>query len=179
MRVRLEYLNLLGVALLAALCAVQWSANRRVHLEVHRLEKLRNEQSQRIDEQANSLAGSRADLDAFRDQLEKTAGLLKKGEANKHAAESEAAKLMAERDQLKDSVLKWSEAVAARDLHLEQAREQLQTLATDRNAAVTKFNTLAEKYNALAAELDTRTRALNSLTEKFNALVEAKAGASK
>lgn len=172
----LQYFNLAGVLTLAALCAFQWQINRRVNLEANRLEKTRLELSREIAEQEETIHGCRADLEAFREQLQSTARSLKETESRLRDAERANIQLTAERDQLKENVAKWTDAVKERDEQLAQAREQIQTLAADRNRAVVKFNELAEKYNATVADLNNRTKDFNSLVEKYNELAKASSG---
>jgi chromosome segregation ATPase len=150
----LQYLNLLGVVALAALCVVQWRANRAVNLEAAGLEKVRLDQAAKLSELEKAMKGQAADLDSFREQLGKTHESLRAAEAKITTLERDARQLAAERDQLKTSVAKWADAVAARDARLAELDGQLRKLATDRNDAVTKFNELAEKYNAVVKDLN-------------------------
>jgi chromosome segregation ATPase len=150
----LQVLNLLGVLVLAALCVVQWRANRTLNLEAAGLEKVRLDQAAKLAELEKIIKGQAADLDSFREQLGKTHELLRGAEAKVAILERDGRQLTAERDQLKASVAKWADAVAERDARLGQLEAQTQKLATDRNDAVKKFNELAEKYNAVVKDLN-------------------------
>jgi chromosome segregation ATPase len=150
----LQVLNLVGVLALAALCVLQWRANRAVNLEATGLEKIRLDQAARLAEQEKSLKGLTADLDAFRDQLGATHENLRAAEAKVATLERDTRQLTAERDQLKAAVEKWAEAVAARDARLAELDRQVRQLAADRNDAVRQFNELAEKYNAVVKDLN-------------------------
>jgi chromosome segregation ATPase len=150
----LQYLNLLGVIALGALCLVQWRANRSLNLETAGLEKVRLQHVAKLADLEKSLKGQAADLDSFREQLGKTHESMRSAEAKVANLERAARQLTAERDQLKASVTKWSEAVAARDARLAELDGQLRKLATDRNEAVMKFNELAEKFNAVVKDLN-------------------------
>ncbi len=163
-------LNLCGVLVLAALCAVQWRLNRQLNLEANHLEKTRQDQWQRIEELEGNLRGARADLDGFRSQLQETSEARRETDLKLRTAERAILQLEGEREQLKMSVTNWAAAVAARDEQLKAAADQLQTLAAERNDAVAKFNELAAKYNQVVNELNARTTNYNALVERFNAL---------
>jgi chromosome segregation ATPase len=169
----LQYINLGGVLLLAGICVFQWQINREVNLEANRLEKTRIEQVRRLEDQEKAIKGCAEDLDAFREQLQKTSHSLKEAETKSRDLEHSLALANADRDQLKESVARWTEAVSLRDEALAKAREQIQTLADNRNAAVERFNELAEKYNTVVADLNKRTEDLNALVERYNKLAQA------
>jgi chromosome segregation ATPase len=160
----LQYFNLLGVVALAALCAVQWQANRRVNLESSALEKTRLEQTAKIVEGEKALHGVQADLDGFRGQLSRASTSLQEASDKLRVAERQVADLTAERDQLRVSVTNWSAAVTARDERLKANAEQLQKLATERNDSVTKFNELAGKYNSVVKDLNELRTKVAALT---------------
>lgn len=166
----LHYFNLAGVLALTALCVAQWQVNRRLNLETASLEKARMESAAKLAEQDKALAGYRADLDDFRQQLTKNHGLLKEAETKLGATEHQVLNLGNERDQLKISVTNWAQAVTARDERLKETAEQLQKLATDRNDTVTKFNELATKYNGVVKDF-------NEMRAKFAALIAAQTNA--
>lgn len=168
----LQYFNLAGVVILAAVCAGQWWINRKVNLEANRLEKVRIEQVQRIEDQEKTIKGCMADLDSFREQIQTLSRSLKESETKSTKLEGKLAQAEADREQLKENIAKWTEAVRLRDEELTKAREQIQTLANDRNAAVEKFNELAEKYNGIAQDLNKRTEEFNALVERYNKLAE-------
>lgn len=58
--------------------------------------------------------------------------------------------------------------MTARDDRLQEANVQIQQLAADRNAAVTKYNELAEKYNAAVSSLNTALDRIKQLTQTTN-----------
>jgi uncharacterized coiled-coil DUF342 family protein len=148
----LQYCNLVGVVALAALCVVQWRANRQAWLQVGGLEQTRLEQAAKLAEQDKALKGCAADLDNFRDQLSRVHGALKETEAGLAVSERRSRQLTSECDQLKTSLTNWVAAVSAREEQLKKANEQVQKLADARNETVVKFNELAEKYNALTKD---------------------------
>ena len=51
MKRALMWINLVGVTALAVLCVVQWQRDRRLNLEINRLEKQHYAQQERIAEQ--------------------------------------------------------------------------------------------------------------------------------
>ena len=169
----LQVLNLAGVVVLAAVCVGQWKINRSVNLEANRLEKTRLEQSGRIEEQEKTIQGCMADLDAFREQIQTLSRTLKESETRSSDLEGKLARAEDDREQLKASLAKWTEAVRLRDEELGKAREQIEMLVSDRNAAVERFNELAERYNSSVEELNKRTKDFNGLAEKYNELVQS------
>lgn len=175
----LHYVNLIGVLLLAVLCGVQWKANRELNLRTNEIEKIRIEQIQRIEEQAKQIKGQAADLDSFREHLRIATTQLKSAESNLLVARQDLALLTTERDQLKESIVGWTKAVAERDEKLSQISKQVEKLAADRNDAVVKFNELAKKHNDVVDALNARTGEFNSLVERYNALSKAGSQAAK
>lgn len=169
----LQYLNLFGILVLAALCILQWRINRDLNLKTNEMEKARMEQMARIAEQEKKINGYQSDLDAFRDQLLSATANLKSAESNFTVARLESLQLTAERDQLKQNIAGWSKAVSDRDALLAKANEQINQLASDRNDAVAKFNSLAEKHNQVVDDLNKRTQDFNNLVERYNILAKS------
>lgn len=152
---RFQYVNLAGVVALVILCIVQWTRDRALNLEVNRLEKSRINHEQTISDQEKSLRGLNSDLAAFKDQLTSTRSEL--AETSKKLRESESSnnRLTLERDQLRENITNWMNAVALRDERLKEANTTVQNLADQLNASILKFNELATNYNSVVAELDT------------------------
>jgi len=173
---RLHYFNLIGVFSVAALCVVQWQINRRLNLDLRRLEKTRLDQETRIAEQGRTMKGVSSDLESFRERFTRAESEAK--ETGRKFADSEGRmnQLGRERDELRESVNHWAGAVAMRDEQIKGANGRIRGLADDLNAAIRKFNDLATNYNAAVNELDTRTREYNALLEKYNAIVKPSAG---
>lgn len=182
----LHWFNLAGVLALAALCVLQWRANRQLNLDLNAAEQTRQHQALRLDEQTKRLTGGASDLDGFRAQLTRATASLKQAESKLATLEQQVKQLTNERDQLKTSVTNWAAAVAARDAQLKQAGVDLKRLADDRNATVLMFNEVATQQNSLVKELERRskehtavveelnkrTREFNALGEKYNALAK-------
>jgi chromosome segregation ATPase len=175
----LHIFNLIGVLALAALCVFQWRINRDLNLRTNGLEKTRLEQTARIEEQDKQIKGQAADLDAFREHLQRATADLKSAESNLVVSRHQALQLTSERDQLKGSISEWSKAVAQRDEQLTRASEQLNKLADDRNDAVAKFNDLAAKHNTIVEDLNSRTREFNSLVDRYSALAKSSSQTNK
>jgi len=150
----LQYLNLFGVLALAALCVFQWRMNRQLNLETNRLEKIRIEQTSQLDEQSKKLKGTTEDLETFREQLTRANVELKEQTEKFAASDAKVDALILDRDALKESLSKWTNAVAERDKQLKESNAQIQKLAADLNAAVAKHNQLATNYNAVVKDLN-------------------------
>jgi chromosome segregation ATPase len=151
---RLQYLNLAGVVALAAVCAVQWQRDRRLNLEIGRLEKTRLAHEQKIAEQEKIARGQADDLVHFKEQLKLAQTDLTGTRQKLLAAEKENGQLLGERDQLKESVVAWSKAVDERDERLKEGNERILELAERLNASVRKFNELASHYNGVVKDLN-------------------------
>jgi len=136
--------NFLGVAALCVLCAAQWQTNSRLESTVEQLDRKRIEQTAKIAEQTTTLKDDAADLNDLRQRLSMSESELKDAVAARD-------RFAAEGRQLKTVLEKWMAAVAARDIALKQAGDQIQELSNERNDAVRKFNDLAGKYNALVS----------------------------
>jgi chromosome segregation ATPase len=116
-------------------------------MEINRLEKVRAEQADRIDEGETTIRQDAADLEDFRGRLSRSESELKRSQAALASA-------AVERDQLKAVVEKWEKAVSERDAALTLAGEQVQKLGAQRNKVVGQFNELANKYNAIVKQMD-------------------------
>lgn len=169
---KLQVINLAGVLILTAVCIGQWQMNRTVNLEANRLEKARIEQGQRIEEKDKTISGCQADLNSFREQIANLSKSLHQSEGKATELDAKLARAELDREQLKEGVAKWTEAVQSRDAELSKAREQIEKLASDRNTTVERFNELAEKYNGVVQDLNKRTEDFNALAEKYNKLAQ-------
>ena len=164
-----QVLNLLGVLALAVLCSMQWKENRQLNLQINSLEITRIQQEAKINDQAATIKADAADLDELRTRLTIAEATVKSDlltiSSLKHdlaMSQLDRRQLAGERDALKDALDKWRSAVAARDAALKDADQHLRQLIDDRNAAVLKFNDLAEKYNTLVKKLDAERAAPSS-----------------
>lgn len=175
----LHYFNCVGVIALAFLCVFQWRINRDLNLRTNQLEKDRIAQSARIEEQKGQIKGQAADLDSFREHLQRATAELKSAESNLLVSRRESAQLSTEREQLKQSVSEWSKATRDRDEQLARVSEQLQKLATERNEVIVKYNGMAEKHNDVVQELNKRTEEFNSLVARYNTLAKDNSKAAK
>lgn len=160
----LTWLNLAGVAALAALCVFQWRTNRTLNLDVNALEKTSQLQAVKIGEQEKNIQGLSADLENFRTQLTRTQTELRDTSAKLLASERDNARLTAERDQLKDNVEKWTAAVHVRDERIAEANDRIHEIGHRLKESADKFNQLATRYNEIVKQMD-------ELTVKYNALV--------
>ncbi len=150
---QLKYLNLVGVVALACLCVTQWLHDRRLNLEIKRLDQVRLEQSAKIDEQANRLKGLNEDLDQLKTSLAAERDLRSQIEEKLETADAANEKLALERDQLKGAISNWANAVALRDERMKEANTRIEELAADLNASIRKYNELVTNYNAAVKAL--------------------------
>lgn len=163
-------INFLGLIAMAVLSTFQWRTNRDLNLQTYALEKVHQEQAEKLAKQDKALTQSTADLEHFRGLLTSANAAARKAELQLKSVVQEAARITLERDQLKMSMTNWAAAVAARDERLKEIADQFQALAVERNEALQNFNDLAQKYNAVVNDLNTRTTNYNVLVERFNAL---------
>ena len=151
---QLKYLNLVGVVALACLCVTQWLHDRRLNLEIKRLDQVRLEQSAKIDEQANQLKGLNEDLDQLKTSLatERDSPVSSRARSSR-PADAANEQLTLERDQLKGAISNWANAVALRDERMKEANTRIEELAADLNASIRKYNELVTNYNAAVKAL--------------------------
>ena len=156
---RLQLINLFGVLALAALCVMQWRRDRQLNLEINRLEQTRLEQASRLAVEEQSKRGLDADLAQLKESFLKMQQNLNEARAQLQAAEREALRTAAQRDELKAGVTNWAGAVANRDELLKQANARIRQLADELNVSIRRFNDLATNHNVLVRELnDLRAR---------------------
>ena len=161
---RLQYVNLVGVLALAALCVVQWQRDRNLNLEVNRLETARQDQDAKLTEQEQIVRGLNADLAQFKEQFGKAQTELSDARQKLRMFERDVRQLTGERDQLKISVTNWANAVSVRDERLKEAGAQVDRLNDELNASIRKFNELATNHNAVVKDLnDLRARVVQPL----------------
>ncbi|MDR3405061.1 MAG: hypothetical protein P4L99_21345 [Chthoniobacter sp.] len=135
---------------MTVLSAVQWQANRSIQLNVVSLQRAQMAQAAKLAEREQKIKDSAADLDSFRERVTQLDTALKEAESKLPGQPADNG----QQDQLKKSVDEWTAAVAARDEQIKKANGQLESVAVERNAAVSKFNELAGKYNAVLKELN-------------------------
>jgi chromosome segregation ATPase len=139
-----QYLNFLGVAALAVLCAFQWSASSRIDHQREQLASTCQTQSAKIAEDEQSLQADTASIDDLNQRLSSATDELSKTHQQIEA-------LTIRCDQMKSALAKWTAAVAQRDAALKQAADEIQKAMADRDQAVKKYNDLAGQYNAMIA----------------------------
>ncbi|HOX55943.1 MAG TPA: hypothetical protein P5205_03315 [Candidatus Paceibacterota bacterium] len=150
----LRWFNFLGVLVLLGLCVVQWQANRRMQVELIRVDRAHREQESRLDQHLKTNEGQAQDLSRLQGHLSRLTGELEQTASQLAAAERQASQYAAQCEQLKSSVTNWAAAVAARDAQLRQNAAQLKQLAEARNAAVRQFNDLVGRYHQLETNLE-------------------------
>lgn len=155
---RLKYMNLFGVLALAALCIAQWQRDRRLNLEVGRLDQVRLQQGAKIDEQAGLLKGLNEDLGQLKTSLGNEQSLRSQAEQKVVSTENANLQLGLERDQLKAAITNWANAVALRDERMKEANTRIEQLAADLNTSIRKYNELVTNRNA-AVKASGATRA--------------------
>jgi chromosome segregation ATPase len=164
---RLQLANLAGVLALAILCVVQWKRDRALNLDVNRLEKARIENEQTIAEQQKNLKGLNSDLAMFKEQLTGARTELSEAQEKLRDVETQNSRLISERDQVRESLTNWMNAVHVRDERLKEANASIQDLADRLNAAIEKYNELATNYNSVVNDLnEARQSSTNSATTR-------------
>ncbi|HEU5122649.1 MAG TPA: hypothetical protein VFW05_01155 [Verrucomicrobiae bacterium] len=164
---RLQLANLAGVLALAILCVIQWKRDRALNLDVNRLEKARIENEQTIAEQQKNLKGLNSDLAMFKEQLTGARTELSEAQEKLHDVETQNSRLISERDQVRESLTNWMNAVHVRDERLKEANASIQDLADRLNAAIEKYNELATNYNSVVNDLnEARQSSTNSATTR-------------
>lgn len=169
----LAFINLAGLLALGVLCVAQWQENRRLNQDVNRLEAVRIELTDELKEREEVVAGQGRDLDDFRDRLLETTESLKRVEGELALERHTNEALVSEREQLRDSVKKWSAAVETRDERIRENQDRLREIGERLNDTVTKYNELATNYNESVELLNERTTAYNELVERYNELARA------
>jgi chromosome segregation ATPase len=167
---RLGWINLVGVLALAALCVVQWQRDRRLNLEINRLEKERLGQEGKIAEQEKAASGLSADLARFKEQFKEAHADASDARKTIREMEQRQDQLARERDQLKASVTNWAAAVTARDESLKQVNERLRENTLRLNESILKFNELATNYNASMKRFNDLATNYNSVVTQLNEL---------
>lgn len=187
---RLHYINLVGVLAVAALCIVQWRINRSLNLEVGRLDRVRQEQENKLADQERMGKGLSQDLEGFKVQILKLGEDVREKSSKLSAAERQIQQLERDRDQLKQSVTNWAKAFEERDQRYKNETLALQQSVTNWSRAVTlrddrlkeanqriqslgdQLNANAAKYNQLATNYNDAVQRLNSLTSNYNVVVK-------
>jgi chromosome segregation ATPase len=150
---RLKYLNLVGVVALAALCVCQWLHDRRLNLEIKRLNQVRQQQAAKIDDLSNQLAGLNDDLAQLKTSVATERDLRIQADKRVTSLEAANAQLTGERDQFKAAITNWANAVALRDERMKEANARIEELAADLNASIRKYNGLVTNYNTIVKSL--------------------------
>ena len=166
---KLNILNFLGIVALAVLCGFQWKKTRDLHTHSVSQEIAIRDLEKRLADREQALKLTQTDLEEFRQKLISTHESLKKEETLTQKLRSNVEQLDLEREELKNAVTKWAEAVRVRDDRLKELSEKLNTLAEERNATVAKYNELATKHNETVELLNERTKQFNTLVEQAKA----------
>jgi chromosome segregation ATPase len=144
--------NFVGVLALCVLCGIQWQVNSQVNRRAISLDEIRQQQATKLEENDKTIRAYTSDLEDLRQRLTLSEAQLKQLDEKLSNEVAERNQLAAERDDLKIALGKWMTALAERDKTINQARDELQKLATDRNDAVRKLNDLTDKYNQLVKQ---------------------------
>jgi DNA repair exonuclease SbcCD ATPase subunit len=169
---RLHQINLVGILTVAVMCIFQWQANRRLNLEITRLERTRLDQASNLQQQEGVIRGMSADLESFRDRFARADSDYTNTVHQLAENDRQRERLTRERDQLKEGITNWVHAVALRDERLKEANLRLAEFADQLSQQIRQFNELATNYQTAMHTLGERTRNFNDLVEKYNALVQ-------
>lgn len=169
----LAFINLAGVLALAVLCAAQWQGNRQLNQEINRLESIRIDQVDQLDNREEAIAGHLEDIEVLKDQVLSLTDSLRTTEGELRAENQRSAQLENEREQLRESVTEWAAAVELRDERIAENQAQINELAELQNEAVTSYNALAQDYNEAVRLLNECTAAYSELVNRWNELATA------
>ena len=164
MKRAITWINLAGAVVLAILCVVQWQRDRKLNLEINRLQKEHYAQQQKISEQEKTADGLKGDLARFKEQFTETHTEANEARSTLRKIQQENAQLANERDQLKASVTNWSRAVTERDQSLHELNERLRETSIRLNDSILKYNEVTTNYNA-------SIRRFNELATNYNDVV--------
>lgn len=148
---KLQFVNLFGVAALAALCVVQWRQNRQLNLGLNAQENTRQAQEQKLAEQDKAMRGLTDDLMRFKEQFTSARSELTETREKFNTAERALSQISIERDQLQANLTNWMNAVTERDAKLTEANERINEVVGKLNESVVKFNQLVTNHNDVVA----------------------------
>lgn len=157
----LTFINCAGLLALTVLCVAQWQDNRQFNMEIVRLESLRVDLQEKLNERDATLAGNMEDIKDLKGQIIKLTDKYRSNQGDLRLAEQKIDQLSYERDQLKENVKSWAQAVEERDERIKENQEQMMDLVRRLNEVTQKYNELATNYNETVALLNQRTAALN------------------
>ena len=149
---KLIWLNGVGIVALSVLCISQWNVNRELNHGINRLEDLRQDQAEKLDERDATVVAQAHDLKNLRAHLTELTGELRKVEGELALAKNQV-------QMLEENVKQWKSAVEERDKQIKFANERIREL-------VGEFNTLAENYKMLSEELNKRIEEYNELVKR-------------
>ena len=175
----ITWINLAGAVVLAILCVAQWQRDRKLNLEVNRLQKEHYAQQQKISEQEKAGNGLKADLARFKEQFKETHTEANEARSALRQIQQENAQLATERDQLKASVTNWSRAVAERDQGLRELDERLRETAARLNDSILKYNEVTTNYNASIRRFNELATNYNNVVTQLNESRRENPGRSK
>ncbi len=144
--------NFLGIVSLAVLCALQWHVNSQVTARADGLADTVDLQRNKLDDDSKTIKMYTADLEDFRQRLDLSEKQLKDLDEKLAKETAERNQIAGDRDNYKSSMEKWKTASDDRDKVINQAKDEIQKLADDRNDAVKKLNDLTVQYNALVKQ---------------------------
>lgn len=151
---RLQFVNLVGVLVLVAICLLQWRRDRALNHEFNQNEKIRLEQQEKITGQEKQLRGLTDDLTGLKEHLRRTQDELVEQRKKSQTLERDQLQLTTEHAALQESLTNWMAAVMLRDERLSNANERIRDLAEQLEASVLKFNELATNYNSVVKDLN-------------------------
>lgn len=164
----LSFINLAGVLALGVVCVAQWRGNRDLNLELARIEGIRMDQAAKLDERDRTISGQRRDIDALQAQVLSLTDALRETEGKLALEERLHSLAVSEREQLKDAVARWAQAVETRDARISENHDKIRELAERLNDVVARHNEIAASYNDVVKLLNERTVEYNELVRQMN-----------
>lgn len=164
-------LNSLGIAVLVAICILQWAKDRGLQADLRAMEKLAEERLAALDEKDRIIQGQLDDLDSFREKTLALRESLDQAEAELAEATRRLGGSDVDPESLSTRLEEWRSAVSEREVALAEYAARIEELVLELNERTDAYNELAATSNDYVERLETRNREYNELVEKYNRLV--------
>lgn len=166
----LHRLNFILLLSLGALCVFQWNTEKTARTRIGSLLNERENLTQRVAEQSDSLHAANEDLDAFRKQIlalkaqtDEQVTTIRTQKSNLTRLEGSEASLTRQLELWKQALEEYRGAIAARD-------DQIKTLVEQRDQYYAANKAAIERANHAVAALNDLNEKHNDVVTRYNAL---------